>query len=136
MTTEFPYRAEAAPGGQTIFRPVAKAAFHGLNGRVVTQLLYIDSGADHTLLPYRLGKYLGLDQLGGEVQEIHGINGSVGIIYAVMETELAGLRFPVNVAWAQLEEVPPLLGRAGVFDHFDITFQQTRRLVLFRPLSS
>ena len=76
-----------------------------------------------------------LDQLGGEVQEIHGINGSVGIIYAVMDTELAGLRFPVNVAWAQLEEVPPLLGRAGVFDHFDITFQQARHVVLFRPLS-
>jgi hypothetical protein len=133
MTAEFPYRPEPAPGGHTVYRPVAKVVFHGPNGRSVTQLLYVDSGADHTLLPYRLGKYLGLDQFGSEVQEIHGMNGSVGVIYACIDTELASLRFPVKVAWAQLEEVPPLLGRTDVFDHFDITFQQSRHLVLFNP---
>ena len=65
MATEFPYRPERAPEGQTVYRPVAKAIFHGPGGHSVAQLLYIDSGADHTVLPYRLGKYLGLDQFGG-----------------------------------------------------------------------
>ena len=87
MATEFPYRPEHAPGGQIIYRPVAKATFHGPTGKAVTQLLYIDSGADHTLLPYRLGKYLQLDHAGGEVHEIHGINGAVGVIYAAMDIQ-------------------------------------------------
>ena len=134
MAVEFPYRPEPTPGGKTIYRPVAKVNVFGANGRSLTPLLYIDSGADHTLLPYRLGKYLGLDQTRGEVREIHGINGAVGVIYAPIDMELAGLRFTVRVAWAQLEEVPCLLGRTDVVDRFEITFQQARRVVVFQPL--
>ena len=132
---EFPYRAEPAPGNQIIYRPVVKVTFHGPKGQTVAQLLYIDSGADHTVLPYRVGKYLGLDQLVADVHEIHGISGAVGVIYARMELELAGVRFHAQVAWAQLEEVPPLLGRTDVFDHFDITFHQARKVVVFRPVT-
>lgn len=134
MVTEFPYRPERAPGGQIIHRPVAKAVLHGLGDRRVTQLLYVDLGADHTVLPYRLGKYLGLDQAGGDVHEIHGISGAVGVIYVVLEIELAGVRFNTHVAWAQLEELPPLLGRTDVFDRFEITFKQSQKIVVFRPI--
>lgn len=136
MVVEFPYRPEQAPGGQVIYRPVAKAVFYGPGGRSVTQLLYIDSGADHTVLPYRLGKYLGLAQLGGDVREIHGISGAVGVIYTTMQLELAGARFNAQVAWAQLEEVPPLLGRTDVFDRFEITFKQASKMVVFQPLNN
>ncbi len=132
---EFPYRAEPAPGNQIIYRPVVKVTFHGPKGQTVAQLLYIDSGADHTVLPYRVGKYLGLDQLGGEVHEIHGISGAVGVIYARMELELAGVRFQARIAWAQLEEVPPLLGRTDVFEQFEITFCQARKVVVLQPIA-
>lgn len=136
MLFEFSYRPEPAPGGQTIHRPVAKAVLYGPNARTLAQLLYIDSGADHTLLPYRIGKYLGLEQQAREISEIHGINGSVGVIYVSLEMELAGIRFSAPVAWAQLEEVPVLLGRSGVFDQFEIAFQQARRLVTFQPIKA
>ncbi|MBI3320046.1 MAG: hypothetical protein HYZ89_05620 [Candidatus Omnitrophica bacterium] len=119
-----------------IYRPVAKVVFHGLEGRAVTQLLYVDSGADHTVLPYRLGKYLRLNQMGGEVREIHGISGAVGVIYVRLEIELAGARFTAPIAWAQLEEIPPLLGRTDVFDRFEITFKQASKVVLFQPLKN
>ena len=134
MAVEFPYRPEPAPGGRIIHRPVAKAVLYGPNGRTVTQLFYVDSGADHTLLSYRLGKHLGLDQPGGDVHEIHGINGAVGVISTRMDMELAGVRFTAQIAWAQLEEVPCLLGRTDVFDRFDILFQQARKVIVFQPL--
>jgi len=136
MIVEFPYRPERAPGDQVIYRPVAKVIFYGPSGRAVTQLLYIDSGADHTVLPYRLGRYLGLDQLGGEVREIHGISGAVGVIYAAIDIELAGKRFTAQIAWAQLEEVPPLLGRTDIFDQFEITFRQADKVVVFQPVKT
>jgi hypothetical protein len=134
MAVEFPYRAEPAPDGHMIYRPIAKVTFHGPSQRPLTHLLYVDSGADHTVLPYRVGKYLALDQLGGDVHEIHGISGAVGVIYARIELELAGVRFQAQIAWAQLEEIPPLLGRTDVFDRFDITFQQGRKVVVFQPV--
>jgi len=38
---------------------------------------------------------------------------------------------PILVAWALIEEVPPLLGRADVFDYFKITFLQKERKIIF-----
>lgn len=89
-------------------------------------------GADHTLIPYRVGRFLGLSGVDGEVHEIHGISGAVGVIYCDVELEIASLQFPARVAWAQLEEVPLLLGRTDVFDRFEITFKQSERIVVFR----
>ena len=39
--------------------------------------------------------------------------------------------FKVKIAWSQLEEVPLLLGRLGVFDRFDVTLKQNDKKVLF-----
>ena len=36
-----------------------------------------------------------------------------------------------QIAWAHIEDVPPLLGRKGVFDNFNITFKQKQREVEF-----
>ena len=134
MEISFPYRPEAGQGGETIYRPVAEALLRGPAGREMYQYLYIDSGADHTLVPYRVGRFLGLSAADGEVHEIHGISGAVGVIYCTIELEIGGIRFPARVAWAQLEEVPLLLGRTDVFDRFEITFRQRERAVVFRPV--
>ncbi len=112
-------------------RPVAEVLFRGTGGRAIREYLYVDSGADHTLIPLRLGRTLGLSA--GEEREVRGIAGMAKVVYAELEIELAGLTFRAPVAWAQTDDVPVLLGRAGVFDRFDITFAQARRVVLFRP---
>jgi len=60
----------------------------------------------------------------------------VGVIYCVVELTIAGLTFPARIAWAQLEEVPLLLGRTDVFDRFEITFRQPERVVIFEPFNA
>jgi len=111
---------------------VAEAVLIGPGGKDVREYLYVDSGADHTLIPFHLGRYLGLS--GGEVHEVRGISGIVGVVYATMKIDLAGFIFPTRVAWAQIEAVPLLLGRADVFDRFEITFIQSRLTVVFRAV--
>jgi hypothetical protein len=98
----------------------------------MVQFFYIDSGADFTVIPYRIGQYLGLSAQGQTVHEVQGINVAVGVIYATMSMTLGSFTFPVEVAWAQLEHVPLLLGRKDVFDRFEIIFRQRDGVVEFR----
>ena len=44
------------------------------------------------------------------------------------------LTIPTRIAWAQLETVPLLLGRADVFDAFEITFKQREGRILFNEV--
>jgi hypothetical protein len=113
---------------------VAQATLTGPSGRPVTQGFYVDSGADHTLISYKIGRLLGCTADSGGIHEIHGVNGVVGVIYVTLSVAMAGRSFKAPVAWAQMEEVPLLLGRAGVFDQFEIRFRQNRREVRFDPL--
>lgn len=136
MESSFPYMPCTGLGGKTIYRPVAEAVLRGPAGKELRQYLYIDSGADHTLIPYRVGRLLGLSTAGADVRQIYGISGAVGVIYCTAELTIAGLTFPACVAWAQLEEVPLLLGRTDVFDRFEITFRQPERVVLFKPVNT
>jgi len=76
----FPYRLEQSSVTGPILRPVAKITLTGPNGKSVVEFMYIDSGADHTLIPYQLGCYLGFDPLGKTVYEVQGVNGAVGVV--------------------------------------------------------
>jgi hypothetical protein len=134
VKTRFPYKPEVGLGGEPIYRPVAEALLRGPGGKEMWQYLYVDSGADHTLVPYRVGRFLGFSAADAEIHEIHGISGAVGVIYCTAELEIGGIRFPARVAWAQLEEVPLLLGRTDVFDRFEITFRQHQHVVEFKPV--
>ena len=134
MNVELRYRAERGAQGQTIQRPVAKVILTGPNGRNVVEYLYIDSGADFTIIPYRLGLYLGLQVDGEEVQTVQGISGGIGVIYATAQVTIGELTIPARIAWAQLETVPLLLGRADVFDAFEITFKQREGRILFNEV--
>lgn len=82
--------------------------------------------------PIVSGNILGLSAQGQAVHEVQGINGAVGVIYATLSMTLGNLTFPVEVAWAQLEHVPLLLGRKDIFDRFEIIFRQRDGVVEFR----
>lgn len=44
--------------------------------------------------------------------------------------------FDCEVAWALIEEVPPLLGRRSVFDRFSVEFREWERKVVLVPRPS
>lgn len=93
---------------------------------------YIDSGADVTMIPLSFGKLLGLKVSNSEINKIGGIRGSVPVAYRKLPVRIGGYQITISVAWALIEEVPPLLGRTDIFDKFNITFKQTKRIVEFR----
>ena len=52
---EFDYRQERLRTGEIIFRPVAKVYLLKQEGEWIAEYFYVDSGADYTPIPYRMG---------------------------------------------------------------------------------
>jgi len=81
----------------------------------------VDSGADYTLIPYRMGR----------IREMGGIGGVIAVRFAPVPMRIEAYQFDCTIAWAQIELIPLLLGREDVFDHFDVTFQQRSKKTIF-----
>lgn len=129
MRVEFPYRKERSSTFRVILRPVAKVILE----EEFDQWLYVDSGADITLLPLSVGDLIGFRRLRQDkLQKIMGVGkSSVPIIVKRAAMRIGSLRFAARVAWSQVEEVPPLLGRTDVFRKFSITFKEKERITIF-----
>lgn len=128
---EFDYRRERLRTGEIIFRPVAKVHLLKKEGEWIAEYFYVDSGADYTLIPYRMGRFLGLEKIASEIREMGGIGGVIAVRFALIPMRIECHQFDCTVAWAQIEGVPFLLGRESVFDGFDIILQQRSKKILF-----
>ncbi len=88
--------------------------------------------ADFTLIPYKFGRFLGLKHENEDVYEIQGVNGVVSVIFKKIGVRVGDIEeFKARVAWAQIEDVPLLLGRLDVFDRFNIGFRKNEHKVIF-----
>lgn len=128
---EFDYRQEYLRTGEVIFRPVAKVYLFKDENEWIAEYFYIDSGADYTLIPYRMGVFLGLERIASGVKEIGGIGGVIAARFSTLPMKIEEHRFDCIIAWAQIERVPFLLGRTDIFEYFDITFQQRKKKSIF-----
>lgn len=131
MTT-FRYRREPSAAFGSVLRPVASVML-STPSATLEIAMYIDSGADMTLIPVRLGRSLGFRQRPNErILELSGISGA-GVPYVLRRVtmRLGDAAFPVRVAWALIEEVPLLLGRADIFPRFQILFDERARRISF-----
>ena len=129
----FRYKKESLEGEEKfILRPVADVYIEDKTGQWIQFHPYIDSGADVTMVPLSLGRLLGLRADEEKVEEIGGIRGSVPVIYVRKRMKIGSEMMLVKIAWALIEEVPPLLGRTDVFDRFEVIFKQRQKLVEFR----
>lgn len=108
----FRYKEELAGRGQTINRPVADVALKNK-------------------LAFSLGKLIGLKTDETKIEQIGGIRGSVPVIYHACIVRIGLNQLPIKLAWALIEEVPPLLGRSEIFDYFSITFKQRQKIIIF-----
>ena len=130
MGIEFDFREEQSRLFGTILRPVARITL--INGKMeIPEHLYVDSGADITLVPKSVGDLLGFkvkeDDL---VEEVKGVGErGVPIIIKKIKMRIGEKLLETRIAWALIEEVPLLLGRTDVFNLFDISFMKSRRTV-------
>ncbi len=102
---------------------------------LVAQSLWVDSGADFTLISRTIAGRLDLE-LSGKTATVGGIGQDCKVRRSFCEVLLArgseAYRFsiPVHVA-DNFEPRYPLLGRVGVFDRFDVIFRQRNGRVEF-----
>ena len=100
-----------------VLRPIAEVVLEK-DVFAVSMPMYIDSGADVSMMPLRFGRALGFKQEEEDmIQEIRGVAGTA-IPYILKEVILAldSKRLRIRIAWALVEEVPLLMGRMDVFD--------------------
>ena len=132
---KFHYRKEPSIITGTVLRPVANVILE-YQDRKVEVAMYIDSGADITMLSFGLGKALGLKQSSEDkILEIKGVSG-VGVPYILKYVNifLNGEKLRTRLAWALIEEVPLLLGRLDIFNKFKILFNEHRGIITFIPI--
>lgn len=129
----FKYKKEKSRQGIIVFRPVAEVVIENVANSVEVGM-YIDSGADISLIPLSVGLALGFKETAKEIKVIKGIAGeAVPYIVKSARFSLAGYKFNARIGWALIEEVPLLLGRLDVFTRFRIIFDEFEKTVAFVP---
>lgn len=51
-----------------------------------------------------------------------------------MLMKVGGIEITTKVAWALIEDIPPLLGRQDIFDKFHIIFKQDKEQIIFEEI--
>jgi len=137
MVIKFKYKKGESKIFPEIYRPAADVdLWSTLKGKWVSVSMYIDSGADITLIPRSMSELLGFEFNESEITGLRGVGGGmVAVIIKKVPIRIEKHEFEVNVAWAMIEEVPYLLGQEGVFDRFNVNFKKTDKIIEFEPLS-
>lgn len=94
----------------------------------------VDSGADITVIPYFLGKSLGLTLSESERPlQAEGVNGRIDYVVRYLYFDIDGFQLEAPVGWIQTDAVDDiLLGREVIFDFFDVEFKQKDEEILFK----
>lgn len=121
-----------------IYTPSIPVTLIGKEGIDVIAL--IDSGADHCIISRGLAELIGLD-LKHKPEETKGIGGVVHCIPSFMNILIKNAheryqlhRVPVFVLTDKNSDIPPILGRIGFFDEFEIKFRQKELKIFLKKV--
>ena len=132
MRVKFPYRLDSTEILGRIARPIAEVLLRSQDGSWLRVMMYVDSAADLTLIPLKLGEALGLKYRKSEVREVKGLGRRpLPVVIRKLQMKIAGKSIYAQVAWSLVEEVPILLGRQDVFDLFQVTLDEAKQVVTF-----
>ncbi len=75
---------------------------------------------------------LGLE-LDDNIIELGGLgDNKVPVLIKKIEIKIGRYLIPIHVAWALIEEIPPLLGRKDIFAGFLISFDEENKIIQFK----
>src|SRR3989338_10692209 len=102
---DFEFREEDSNIFGKILRPIADVYFKDNEDSEVIAFMYIDSGADITLIPQKFGEALGFKVEEDKIIEIGGIgNAIIPIILKKANIRIGNAIIDVKVAWALINE--------------------------------
>ena len=130
--TVFPYQKEDSVLFGVTHRPIIDFEVKTKFGWIPI-LAYADSGADITLLPRSFLHFLDVKFTEDEVKEIGGVGGGkVPVIVREVELRICDGVIRAKVAIALIKDIPYLLGRKDVFDHFEVCFRNKKKGTSFK----
>lgn len=137
MTITFKYKTVKRPDGTEVKTPSIPIILKGKESFETLALL--DSGADISAIPKSIAEILGLG-LDGKRTKAYGVGGKVASVQSTVTIsvekghERYTFQIPVKVILGKYD-LPILLGRAGFFGKFVISFdQQNERVSLKRVM--
>jgi len=130
------WREFTHPDGTIIYRPILPILVRSQHALLERDFL-VDSGADLSMAPHELGRQLGLRWGDGVPITLRGISqrktclvqGRIHEVDIVVPAASVMLHLPMVFARGN---VPFVLGREGLFDAFDITFEKINRQTVFQ----
>jgi len=96
--------------------------------------MLVDSGADITLISFKIGQDLGFSLAESEAKRgAETVGGNVEYVLREIEMTIDKHSFIATVAWLQspIDVEQLLLGREVVFDKFNIEFRQAEEKIIF-----
>lgn len=136
MKISFPYEIKPSSIFGTIKRPVARVCFWSKKfNRYLEYLLIVDTGADYTLLPLSAAEELGIDpRKDCQPFKTAGIGGEETVyLLKRAEMKIGDWKGSIPIGFLAREDIPPLLGREGCLNEFDVRF--FRFQTTFAPLN-
>ena len=137
MTIVFKYKRVKRPDETEVRTPSIPILLKGKEQFETIAL--VDSGADISAIPIGIAELLGLD-LSGKTSPAYGIGGKVESVETAMNISVEKghehylFSIPVKVILGNYD-FPVLLGRAGFFDKFVISFDQSQERVSLKRIT-
>ncbi len=134
MSLSFRYKAVKRPDSTIVKTPSIPIILHGTEP--FNTLALLDSGADMSVLPLPIAEILGLD-MSGEKLPAYGIGGIVESVQTKVVVTIEkghehyNFSLPVKIVLGKYD-FPMLLGRAGFFDRFIITFYHAGEKIVLK----
>ena len=125
------------PDGTDVKTPSIPIILEGKE--IISSIGLVDSGADISAISKDFADILGLD-LTGKIEPAYGIGGKVDSVETMVNItiekghEKYSFNIPIKVILGNYD-FPVLLGRAGFFDKFVISFDQKNERISFKKIS-
>jgi hypothetical protein len=136
MTLSFKYKSVKRPDGTEVKTPSIPVILKWK--QQLDTIALLDSGADISAMPSAIAEILGCD-LSGKKSSAFGIGGKVDAVDTKVSVfvgkahECYEFQIPVKVIFGDYE-FPILLGRAGFFENFIISFDQANGKVSLKKI--
>ena len=130
---EFPYRYTDSPFGP-LPDPRISISVETLYGWKSLQFV-VDSGSDVTLVSREIADLVGLDFKNAPMLISGGIGGNGLRTYrGSMRIRIGSAEVEIPTLFSSQNTTPSLLGRAGVFDFFNLTFDNLKKAIIFQSI--
>lgn len=136
MAFSLKYKPVKLKSGNVIYRPMIPLTLEG--NEKIDVFAILDSGSDISIIPKDIATILGIKNTGEN--EIFGIGGnslrsSEGIAKISFGKGHEFYSFNIPVFIPEKEDVAIIIGRQGFFEHFDITFSEATRRIIFKKFN-